>query len=161
MVVLEEWEHAVRRGVPILAEVLGYGTNLALDGDRLSPRLLETLTAGQDVDCVVSAGVAPHEAETLGALFRGRAACPPVTHASWATGFNAAASGGVQAIASVTLLGSTRIPAVRGGVGPDRLAPRAASPGVDRKVGLVLQASAGLAHQTSMLLFGEVEVMPS
>jgi 3-oxoacyl-(acyl-carrier-protein) synthase len=163
MLVLEEWNHASDRGATILGEVLGYGTRASLSD--CGPSLLEDLTRGQDVDCVVGTGIAPHEPEALRRIFEDRTEMPPVANPTLVAGFPAAASGAVQAVASVILLGHQAIGATR--ATPIQTADTAAGVGVDepdrctKRPRLVLQASTGLSKRTSVLLFGVPEGLPA
>jgi len=153
VLLLEEWESARERGAPILGEVLGYETTTATNGQGVGRTILGRLGRGERPDCVMATGVAPHEPEILRAMFRDYDQVPPVTHVNWAAGYAAAASGGVQAVASVMLLGKRRIPPVNQDERERRGLRYVAPPGLEREVKTVLQFSAGLSRKTSMLLY--------
>jgi 3-oxoacyl-[acyl-carrier-protein] synthase II len=146
ILLLEEWNSAQERGARIFAELLGYETSTAASGRDAGKSLLKKMGRGTQLDCVVAAGVAPHETEFLTAMLGETENRPPVTHINGAADFSAAASGGMQALASVMLLGER-------GAAAGQDPPNGAASGADRSVHTVLQASTGLSRKTSMLLF--------
>ncbi len=161
--VLEEYEHAVQRGAPILAELAGYGLNNnafhmtapAKEGAGSAAVMQMALAdAGmkpEEVDHINAhgTGTKPNdvtETQAIKAVFGAHAAAMPVTSIKGATGHLMGAAGSIEAIASVLTL--------RDGVIPPTMNFREADPECDldyvfnasRKapVRVVLSNSAGI-----------------
>jgi 3-oxoacyl-(acyl-carrier-protein) synthase len=138
--VIEAYEHAVTRGAPILAEVLGYGLNNnafhmtapAKEGAGSAAVMKRALAdAGlrpDEVDHVNAhgTGTKPNdvtETQAIKAVFGAHAAAMPVTSIKGSTGHLMGAAGSLEAIASVLTL--------RDGVVPPTINFREADPECD------------------------------
>lgn len=125
--VIEDYEAAVRRGAPILAEVLGYGLNNnafhmtapAKEGAGSAAVMRMALAdAGLQPDAVdhINAhgtGTKPNdvtETQAIKAVFGAHAVAMPVTSIKASTGHMMAAAGSIEAIASVLTLRDGVIP---------------------------------------------------
>jgi 3-oxoacyl-[acyl-carrier-protein] synthase II len=164
ILVLESLESAIERGVPIYAEVLGYGTTVNEDEAKGIDRLLKQAKVTPDeVDCVVAGGTghAPLDSREVRALRQvfGEQPRPAITHVSWAVGHCFAAYGPMQAITSALILKNQSIPPVgQMNSSADCCGlTQARQPGLSGPVKVLLQNSIGLSGKSSFLLFGKYE----
>jgi 3-oxoacyl-[acyl-carrier-protein] synthase II len=127
ILVFEEYEHARKRGAPILCEVIGAGTT-ADAGDIVQPdpegrggarAMAEALASArlnpEDVDYINAHGTSTMlgdiaETKAIKAVFGSRAYKVPVSSTKSAVGHLLGASGGVEAIASIMALRSNTLP---------------------------------------------------
>ncbi|HIE52381.1 MAG TPA: beta-ketoacyl-[acyl-carrier-protein] synthase family protein [Armatimonadetes bacterium] len=174
MVVLESWEHAQGRGVPIYAEVLGYAANNNAyhltapdrggEGMRLALRraLADAGLAPEEVDYVNAhaTGTPYHdlaETQAIKAVLGPHAYRIPISSLKAATGHVMAAAGALEAIACVL--------ALRDGIVPPTLNYQTPDPECDLEVvpnraqrwevNVVLSLSAGLGGNNAALVLGK------
>jgi 3-oxoacyl-[acyl-carrier-protein] synthase II len=174
--VMEDLEHARRRGARAYAEVLGYGSSM--DAFRLTdPEPSGRGAALSMARAIADAGLEPATidgvnahgtgtpkndlAETLALkrLFGARAKAIPVTANKSMTGHLIAASGAVEAVASVLTLSTGKIPPTINLSQPDPecdldYVPARCRPFAGRTV---LSNSFGFGGQNASLVFGRVE----
>jgi 3-oxoacyl-[acyl-carrier-protein] synthase II len=123
--VLEEWEHAVARGAPILAELAGYGascdhTHLVrpeAEGQirAINLALLDAGLAPEEIGYVNAHGTAtregdPTEIHALRAVFGQHAATLPVSSTKAVHGHMMGASGAIESLISIMALRQDAIP---------------------------------------------------
>ncbi|SBT41759.1 beta-ketoacyl-[acyl-carrier-protein] synthase family protein [Micromonospora auratinigra] len=137
--VLERHEHARARGVPILGEVLGYGTNSdayhvvaprpdgAAAAECIRRALADAGLAPADVGHVNAHGtstVQNDQAETLALLACFGDRPPPVTASKGVIGHLVGAAGAVEAVAALVAAGSGTVPPVANFTGGDEVTGR-------------------------------------
>jgi 3-oxoacyl-[acyl-carrier-protein] synthase II len=123
--VLESFEHAVARGAPMLAEIVGFGTNCdgvhatspSVDGmaGALALALADAQLSPDQIDWVNGHGTATELgdiAETL-ATQRVLGSCVPLSSTKGATGHTLGACGAIESVASILALCEGFIPATR------------------------------------------------
>lgn len=123
--VLEEWEHAVARGAPILAELAGYGatcdhSHLVKPDAAGQVRAMKLALAGaglapDDIDYINAHGTAtregdPTEVAALKTLFGERAATLPVSATKSTHGHLMGAAGAIEALVTVMALQQDTLP---------------------------------------------------
>ncbi|OQW46364.1 MAG: beta-ACP synthase [Proteobacteria bacterium SG_bin6] len=124
MLVLEEWDHAVARGAPIIAEILGFGAN-ADAGDLTSPN--PEGAAGAMRLALADAGLSPDaigyinahgtgtlmndrvESGAVRAMF-GDAAPPPISSSKAVLGHTLGAAGAIEAVVTIMALQAQTLP---------------------------------------------------
>ena len=123
--ILEDWQHAVARGAPILAELAGYGASadhahLVRPDVRGQVRAIEQALAdaglrAEQVDYVNAHGTAtpegdPAEIEALRRVFGARAGDVPVSATTSMHGHQMGAAGAVEAVVTVLALRRDALP---------------------------------------------------
>jgi 3-oxoacyl-[acyl-carrier-protein] synthase II len=123
--VLEEWEHAVARGAPILAELAGYGatcdhSHLVKPDAAGQVRAMRLALAGaglaaDEIDYINAHGTAtregdPTEVAALKTLFGERAATLPVSATKSTHGHLMGAAGAIEALVTVMALHQDTLP---------------------------------------------------
>ncbi|MGC6401655.1 beta-ketoacyl-[acyl-carrier-protein] synthase family protein [Sphingomonas sp. FW199] len=133
MLVLEDWDHAVARGAPILGEVLGFGAN-ADAGDLTSPDP-EGAAAAMAL-AIKDAGLTPDrigyinahgtgttmndrvEAQAIHSIFDGHP-LPLVSSSKAVLGHGLGAAGAMEAVATVMALAEQIVPPTANCIDPD------------------------------------------
>lgn len=171
MLVLEEREHALRRGARIYAEVLGYGLSNAAhhltatspDGEGEALAVLRCLKdAGlpvEVVDYVNAHGTATQhndatEAQALRRVFGASLDKIAVTSIKANIGHCMGASGALEAVATVKCIDQGYIPPTINSSGDLDPAVKVATRGLDRPTRHALSQSFGFGGASSAVLFG-------
>ncbi|HET9148661.1 MAG TPA: beta-ketoacyl-[acyl-carrier-protein] synthase family protein, partial [Acetobacteraceae bacterium] len=134
ILVLEEWEHAERRGAAIQAELIGFGMSadaedmLAPDAEGAARAMRAALedagTAPEDVDYVNAHGTGTRlndktETAALSAVFGGHLAALPVSSGKSMFGHCLNAAGALEMVATVLALREEMLPPTIGFTTPD------------------------------------------
>ncbi|MGH7899579.1 MAG: beta-ketoacyl-ACP synthase II [Candidatus Binatia bacterium] len=176
VLVLEELEQAKRRGAPILAEVIGYGTNA--DAFHITQPSPEGIGAAHCMQlCLADAGIAPHavqyinahgtstefndanETKAIKAVFGEHAARVAVSSTKSMTGHLLGGAGGVEAVYTVLAIDRGLIPPTINYEEPDPDCDLDYVPNVARKaeVDVALSNSYGFGGTNVSLAFRKLD----
>ena len=138
MLVLEDWEHASRRGANILGEVAGFGmssdahhiTQPLAAGPERSMRwaLQDASLASEQIDYINAHGTGTQandiiESQAIAAVFGRRARSVPVSSTKSMHGHTLGAAGGVEAVGVILALQQGLIPPTTNFLAPDEACP--------------------------------------
>ena len=174
ILILEELEHALRRGVPVLAEFLGYG--ICADAYHLTA----PEPKGEGVERVIRgalshAGVSPEEVDTINAhgtatpfndiaetrgikrVFGERAKEIPISGIKSMVGHCLGSAGGIEAVATVLTIKNGVIPPTIHYEVPDPLCDLNYTPNhsIKRDVGIAISNSFAFGGNNVCLVFGK------
>ncbi len=175
MVVLEEMERAVKRGAPIYAELLGYGstsdaghiTRPALEGQAraMAEALQEAGLLPKDIDYINAHGTATQwndllETQAIKKVFGDYAGHVPVSSTKSMHGHTIGAAGAIEFIASLLAIKNQAVPPTINLDQPDPECDLDYVPNIGRqgvKVNTVMSNSFAFGGTNAVLIAGKVE----
>jgi 3-oxoacyl-[acyl-carrier-protein] synthase II len=176
LLVLEEHEHARRRGARIYAEIAGYGlssdgyhiTSPPPEGEGLARAINAALTAGQipidQVDYINAHGTSTQandssESAAIEAVFNGHTKALSISSTKAVTGHCLGAAGGIEAIYTVLAVHHGLIPPTGNYETPDPACPLDYTPNAarERSVRFALSNSCGFGGQNACIAFRRID----
>ena len=175
LMVLEEYEHAKRRGARIHAELIGYGlsgdayhiTSPGPEGEGLARAMRGAITSAkinpEDVDYINAHGTSTQANDTLESqaiqTVLGQAAqSVSISSTKGVTGHCLGAAGGIEAVYTVLALSEGIIPPTANLTTPDPTCPLDYTPvnSRERTIGVALSNSSGFGGQNACLAFKRI-----
>lgn len=172
LLVLEEYEHAKKRGAKIYAEFAGYGlsadahhiTTPGPDGEGLARAIRDTLSSAkinaEDVDYINAHGTSTSandtlESQAIQSVFGSAADTVSISSTKGATGHCLGAAGGIEAVYTVMAIHNDLVPPTANLTTPDPTCPLDYTPKVarERKVNIAISNSSGFGGQNACLAF--------
>lgn len=172
ILVLEELEHAQKRGASILGEVIGYGANC--DAFSITSPELEGTTIGKSMDKAINdAGIASTDIDYVNAhgtatvlndktetraikrVFGNHTKDVPVSSTKSMTGHTLGASGAIEAVVCIKALQDDFVPATINyrTLDPDCDLNLVVNKGISQKIDVVLSNSFGFGGHNATLIF--------
>jgi nodulation protein E len=171
ILMLEELEHAKRRGAPILAELMGYGmtadaadmVNPSIDGASTAMQMAldDSSLAPSDIDYINAHGTATavndiNETRAIKRVFGNAANKLSISSTKSMHGHCLGAGGGIEAVAAVKAIGEKFVPPTVGLDEPDPECDLDYTPNVgrEREVNYAMSNSFAFGGLNAVLVFG-------
>jgi nodulation protein E len=168
---LEEYEHAKRRGAPILAELMGYGmtadaadmVNPSIDGASTAMQMAldDSGLAPSDIDYINAHGTATavndvNETRAIKRVFGNAASKLAISSTKSMHGHCLGAGGGIEAVAAIKAINEKFVPATVGLDEPDPECDLDYTPnmGKKREVNYAMSNSFAFGGLNAVLVFG-------